>query len=151
MHTMYKTESKYLLDMTRVALPIARRLYPKGLDTVSVVQLGAPTARREIVVEAERLGDWPKLPQPLNQYTDVSANSEGSAGTLVGTLLDHVVLPLPPQPTVDGKKRLYYLRASYTYQLNRPPTFTERLAIGFLPFLSDSPTAFPADQVYGLT
>jgi hypothetical protein len=150
-----RAESTYFHPQCRVQLPIARQTSGSASeeddDTSFVTRLARPQCRREIKVEAERVGDkkdekkrWPPMPKPLDSYTD---------GKLKGTLLKHHVTLLPPSLSADGEQQIYRAIGYYLYAMNRPPRGDEAIQVGVLPFTSLDPkdTTFKGDAVYTVT
>jgi hypothetical protein len=159
MYTHASISSTYVNDRLRTQMPIARRVPSTGssqstdtgqpastgtgqnLDTCKVFDLGLGTCRRIITFEIERVGALPKIPKPLDEYTD-----EG----LIGTLLRHTIEQQPPTLSADGRKPIFVIRGRYEYAMNRPPTDTEKLRVGVLPFtnFAQGDTAFDPQQAY---
>jgi len=144
LYTVARAESTYSAVPCRVQLPIARNSaggLEDGDDTSVTMGLAATQCRREIRVEAERIGKWPGLPAPLDSYTD---------GDLKGKLLKHWDRYLPPVLTPDGRKKVYKVEAYYLYALNRPPRTDEATRVGVLQFTnaSQSDNAITRDAIY---
>jgi hypothetical protein len=84
MYSLARAESRYAYDYVRSPMPIARvststSPVASGSDTVVVFDLAQPQACRIVRVEAERIGAWPQIPQPVN-YSD---------GNIRGVILLH--------------------------------------------------------------
>ncbi len=129
-----RMESTYFYNSLKTQMPIARESIPLAgapqgaeKDTSVVFTLGSRQCRREIRVDAERLNDWPQIPEPKETYTD---------GNLKGARLRFFHRNHPPTLTADGRSKLFRITAYYLYALNRPPLDTEELTIGALPFTS---------------
>lgn len=120
-HAVYR--SRYCFPQLRVQLPIASTT-DESEDSCKIIQLGKGQCRREILYEAERIGEWPQVPKPMDTYKD---------GDLRGTLLDWTPNPLPPELTLDKEKKIYRIQVTYLYAMNRPPRPDEAIKIGWLP------------------
>jgi hypothetical protein len=121
-------ENRYFTDYLRVQVPIARAVSGVDQNTAVIAQVGPGQAKREIVYDATRAGQWPMIPQPHEVI---------SIGTLVGTLVHKSFAFQPPVPTVDGQGTDYHLRARYVYLLNRPPRDDEKLNVNKQPFMAN--------------
>lgn len=141
MYTHAVHRSRYLFPQLRVQLPFASTT-DESTDTCKVVQLGKGQCRREILYEAERIGQWPQVPKAMGTYKD---------GDLRGTLLHWEVNPLPPELTLDKEKKIYRIQATYIYAMNRAPRPDEPLRIGWLPFLADPTDAADTLKLQDLT
>jgi hypothetical protein len=127
MYTHARVDNEYVLVPLRAHMPIARRVssLAPGDDTSVVLTLGAPQGQRVIRIDAERVGAWPELPEPLDTYTD---------GGLRGALLNHKLTPHAPTLAPDGATKIYRVTGTYVYALNRPPRVGETPALGGVPF-----------------
>jgi hypothetical protein len=127
MYTMCRAETRYTIEGNRVQLPIAlsRSAYQAGDDTCVVVDVSLPTCTRKIIMDFERVGKWPTLPNPVSSYND---------GGLTGTFLSHWIRPHPPTLSADGRAPIYRIAACYLYAMNRPPEVDESVKLGSLPF-----------------
>lgn len=99
--------------------------------TAVVVKLGAGKAERLIVFDAERYGEMPKIPAPID-YEDPNG--------VRGFLLDWNVELLPPVTSPMGDELIYRIRAYYRYALDRLPPSDETAAawpVGRLPHIKD--------------
>ncbi|WP_321376939.1 hypothetical protein [Trichococcus shcherbakoviae] len=121
-YTYVRAESKYITAPCRVQMPIAAEP-AETADTCIVFDLGAKQARREIRVDAERVGKPPEIPEPADTFTD---------GQIKGTLLKYWDRSLPPTLAADKTQKIYRIEAYYLYALNRPPLKTEPTKIGVL-------------------
>lgn len=131
-----RISTRYLANTCRVQLPIAYSddddADPRT-DTSKVFRIGKTQARREIQYDAERIGQWPQLPPPVDSYEDCEEGQEGHPDNLKGRLLRHWVEPHPPTLAADGVTRIYRTTAYYLYALNRPPTLEESVRVGVAP------------------
>jgi len=118
-----KMSSRYVFDGRTAFLGLA---WPADPSVTAIpVQLGAGKARRIITFDAERVGDWPLVPAPLNTYAD---------GEIAAALIDWWVEPMPTNLSPDTTKRLFRVAAHYVYGLSRIPNDNETLRTGVLPF-----------------
>lgn len=121
-YTYVRAETKYHKKPCRIQMPLTGELTESD-DTCLIVDLGGTLARREIHVDAERVGKPPEIPEPVDSYTD---------GEIRGTLLDHWERSLPPALAADKSQKIYRIEAYYLYALNRPPKKTESTRVGVL-------------------
>ena len=125
-----RMESTYFYNSLKTQMPIARKFSADSSqtkDTSVVFALGTRQCRREIRVDAERLNDWPQIPDPKETYND---------GNLKGSRLRFFHRNHPPTLTADGRSKLFRITAYYLYAMNRPPLDSEELTVGALPFTS---------------
>ena len=130
MYTLAKMESRYIITPLRVQMPKAVSANSSDSedsdeDACVFVELGPKQAQREILYEAERIGEPPQMPEPLDTYTD---------GKLKGTLLSATMSFCAPALSADGQTTIYRTTARYLYGLNRAPKKEETLRTGVLPF-----------------
>lgn len=138
----YKLESRYIHNRVRVQLPIADPDINEATDSTSALATLAPgQARREIRLEAERVGKSPEIPEPVDSYTD---------GSLTGVLLKHWDAHHAPTLSPDARRAVYRSEAYYLYALMRPPTKDETTRIGVLPFtkFTQADTAIKRSDLY---
>lgn len=140
MYTMAKVSNQYVTNKLRVMMPVV----PSGSQDVSAipVDLCSGATVRMIVYEAERVGQSPDIPALEDTYTD---------GAIVGYLLKSIIEPQPPGLAADGHKRIFRVKVTACYGLNRAVT-TESLATGRLPFTSfqSGDTQFPLSSTQKL-
>lgn len=114
MYNYARMENRYRIPQMRVACPLAaapgESVAASG-PTVAIARLGRAAAVRRILYDAERIGDWPELPEPQDTYRD---------GEATAYLAEYRVTPLPPTTGPTGRELLYRVRAAYTYLLDRP-------------------------------
>ena len=130
MYTYAHVENTYKVRALRVHMPIAKRVSSltsaDAADATSVaLTVGAPLGQRVITVDAERVGAWPELPEPLDSYQDVGFR---------GVLLDADVTAYAPILAPDGVTFIYRVQAKYVYALSRPVRVGETPAMGKVPF-----------------
>lgn len=138
MYTFARVRTRYVTDRLRIVVPKAGQESGEATkDTAEMVELGAGITRRIVYYDAERLGDWPEIPDMPETY---------KADQVEAHLLKWTVEPRPPELSVDGRKRIYRVRAKAVYGLTRVPH--TKLAVGVLPhtkFKSEE-TAFPFES-----
>jgi hypothetical protein len=144
--THARSETNWTSDKPRAHLPLARiydKQTPPGDEETSVVVELGPSLNKQIVTyDAEKLGGWPEIPKPVDEWTD---------GSLKGKLLNHWVRGFPAQIQPDGHQKLFRLTAYYEYGLNRAPQESEKLHMGRLPHLKvvDEDEAVTPVAMYG--
>lgn len=137
MYMAAEVESRYYFEYCRAHMPVASETFDTNgggesseskteVSTV-VCNLSQPQCRREIRITAERVGRYPAMPRPVEEYTD---------GELKGYLLRYWDRAVAPRLAADGRKLLYTIQAYYLYALNRPPKGDEATRVGILPFTS---------------
>lgn len=133
-YTYYTLENHYVNDGLRVQLPVAK--FSNGGEalqkTSATVRLGIGATQRLIVIDAERAGDWPKVPP--------AADFEDSTG--VNRLLNHRFINRAPRLATDGRTMIYAIKAAYLYAMDRPPTAQE-IAVNRMPYISEEAGAKP--------
>ena len=127
MYTVARMESKYIVTPLTVQMPraISTDSDSSDEDACVCIELGPPQCQREILYEAERIGEPPQMPEPLKKYED---------GNLKGTLLSATMSFCPPALSADGQSKIFRTTARYLYALNRAPKKEETLRTGVLPF-----------------
>lgn len=138
MYTYCRMVSTYKISRRRIVFD---RLSAddEAAQTV-VVQLGHSTARRVIVIDAERHGQHPELPAPVD-YTDDNG--------VTGYLLDYSIDLLPPAVSPAGDGWIYRARARYVYALDRaPPEKSAVWPVGRLPHTAATDTGFKPEDVF---
>jgi len=126
MYTVYRVDSDYDSPQGRVQLPITAEASGSS-DTHALVRLARPVSRRRVRIEAERVGTWPKLPQPIEEYTDGE-----SSDPITVTLLSKHESPVATSMAPDGATPVYRISAEYVYALSRQPTNSETTRVGAL-------------------
>lgn len=124
MYTHYQVDSHYDTNQLRVPLPIAAASNSSLTDTVAVIALARPITKRTVRVAAERLGEWPSVPEAKDM----------TVGNLSARLLHHTSIPKAPKIGADGKTVLYSIDAEYVYSMNRAPQASEALVVAALPW-----------------
>lgn len=131
MYTYARMTNRYFNIPCRVQLP--RSNYDASNtdtseDTCCIFDIGLPQARREIHVDFERVGNWPEIPEPMDEYADSTGDS-----VISGKLLKHWERAMPPGMAADMNHLVYRIEAYYLYALNRPIKSTDAPYIGVLP------------------
>ena len=139
-YTYYELQNTYGIQAIRVQAPYAVKVEPYE-DTSKVFLLGSGRAYREIKLEAERVGSWPQVPEPKDEYSD---------GYIKGWLLDHKEFTQPPTLSADGRHKLYKIEATYRWALNRFPQPGEATHTGVLAFTkyTQDENALQRDGIY---
>jgi len=127
MYTYGRMVSIYKIDRRR---PAFHRLGDDGGPSTVIVGLGSSTARRLIIIDAERCGRPPELPAPVD-YAD--------ANGVKGYLLRYRVELLPKTVSPAGDGWIYRARARYLYALDRAPPESDAAPwpVGRLPHTAD--------------
>lgn len=128
-YTYWQLESMHDFNAGTVGLPVAGGAeqsseLSSNRDSVSVVSIHRKVCYRTVRVKGERIGAWPRLPDP-EDYTD----SNG----IKASLLSHKVMPATTERTPDGQ-RLFRASAEFTFALSRAPTPQEELRVGENPW-----------------
>ncbi len=143
--TLCRAESTYVTKGARVQMPIARKVDGRRgtRDTSVILGLAGGQCQRIIRIEAERMGQWPEIPEPVDEYTD-------GDGSLRGTLLEYWDRPMPPTVSVDASTPIYKIEAFYRYAMNRPPRKDEATRVGQLAFtaITQDESALTREQIY---
>jgi hypothetical protein len=133
MFTHAAGETILTLDPLRVPLPIAGdpTQYDGASDTCVLITLGWPQARITFHVEAERVGQWPAVPEPVPSFT-----MKG----ITGNLISAVLTPMPPTTDATSTSKILHVSARITYALNRPPARTDTIPLGVLQWTEYTPS-----------
>lgn len=108
-HSVVRT--RYLRNNMRAHLPRARA--PRQNRSPSLIQLGVPLGQKIIIIDAERVGSYPKIPSPEQIFSD-------NAGRDDLYVMDHYVEMLPPVLSSDGVKFVYRIKAYYLLAMPEP-------------------------------
>lgn len=133
-YTYCRVENVYDVQDGYMQLPIARfggTVPASPLDSCVLIPIHDPVSVRAIIVHAERVGDWPELPEPLIQRLD--ANNIGM------TRIGLKVCTEAPELLADGRTMLYKSQIRINYAMNRAPLTTEILAGGSTPIDRSTP------------
>jgi hypothetical protein len=128
-------ESEYYRLPCRAQMPL--QLTASQLGDVSnppnsciVVDLAAGQCRRRLKFDIERIGDWPQVPKPMDQYQSAS----GIRATLLHA--SHRLHPPANTPSASKESMAYRISGEFIWALNRMPGDDERLDVGVLPYSS---------------
>ena len=123
-------ERKHHTIAGRLQLPLASK-DPQDSQgkTCFVAQLCEPQARLEIVLDHERVGAMPNVPEPKDSF---------KIGEVEATLLKTWLRTQPPNPLPGSTGAVYRVGAFYLYALSRPLKPTEEIYLGRLPATSYS-------------
>lgn len=140
MYTTAKVDNRYITNKLRVMMPVVAQ--SPNDDSAIPVDLCTGATVRVIIYDAERVGQAPDIPDLADSYVD---------GNLTGYLLKSIIEPQPPNLAADGHKRIFRVKVTACYGLNKAVT-DQNLACGKLPFTSfqSGDTAFPLGQVQKL-
>lgn len=123
-YSLSAISSSYDVDEANCIMPYGKTTSPSA-DTSLMVPLHRPVCRREVRIEAARLGKWPENPG-RSSFTDDNG--------IEHRLLTWHPMPCPPQLSADGVKGLHRCDFVATYSLSRPPQSGDKLSVGSLPY-----------------
>jgi hypothetical protein len=168
LYTFATAETKLNLNPMRVQLAVGMnpRFAQPGANTCVIATLGLTQATLTFHIEYESATQWPAMlePIPFWQAQNVQTTAPTKGGTvppagpgIMGTLIDAQITPSPPTNDPTRTKPVYHVSARYIYALNRPPTRSETIPIGVLPFTTltaaqtqlQLQTLYSADPVQG--
>jgi hypothetical protein len=128
-----RLESRLVIDNGIVQLPLAKAIEttddPPRKKTCKNIRLSAPTAKRHVTMQLERIGHQPKLFEPKD-FLD----SNGVEHTL-----EHFDVTHQAPEMMAGGSLMHAADAKYIFALDEVPTYTEPIPIGAL--LWDTRTA----------
>jgi len=110
--------------------------------TVHIVQLAEDVVRRTVLYDAERLGAWPELPQPIDYPIDNGAQSAHAI------LKRYSVLPFPPTVSPTGEGLIYRVQAKYLWLLEKPLSNEKPWPLGHLPHVDDQQPGFLPKEAF---
>ncbi len=126
MYLDYSIHSELIVHSGQIAMPTGA--VDGGADeTLAVVSLFRPTARRHIAISASRVGTPPEIPDPVKSFTDINGIEHKRIGE---AKIDSQL----PQLSADARRLLYAVDMTIDYALSRPPKDTEKVPIGVLPY-----------------
>jgi hypothetical protein len=129
LYTSARMLTRYRSKPVRAQCPIAASTAPNNAnadqDTAIVVTLAPAVAQRWIHYEAERIGEWPAMPHPLDSYQE-----SGITYTLLDQDEEYVSPPLTP----DGRAKVFRLEMKLLYGMSRPLKDSEKIQVPMLPF-----------------
>lgn len=120
MYNHYNITSEYRSKFLKVPLPIARTNGDSGQSNV-VVGIGPSQPTRVIRIEAERAGAPPRLPNPVESFTETGTYVTGvGTATVTNTLIGTTIKHLNPAPVADGQTLIYtsYMDLEYSQDAN---------------------------------
>lgn len=140
MYTYYELESTYPVSTNKLQLPTGASANSSEATSVCIAY-ARPTARRIIKVAAERVGDWPDVPN--------TPDFNDSNGVKYQLLWVSAILPAP-EYLIDGEQKLYSVTATYVYAMSRALTSQEKLDPGSLAWdnLTPANTLVGGDQIF---
>lgn len=134
-----RNQYTYAAGLVHVALAGPPRSNAVGAGGESkVLRLNAPAGARVYSWLVERQGRKPQLPHPESRDSNE-------------TLLSAVIVPYPPELDGSGRVRLFRAEGVYVYALVDPRLHRNRLRMGGVPYLTDSPDShvyLPSDFVH---
>lgn len=136
MYTHCNVEWIVDIDENYVALSYGSQL-PSSDATVATIRLAAPSAKLRVKIAAERIGDWPKLPE---------RRRFGDSSGIVYTPLKYRPNFRPPEYQGDGRK-LHVIDLEATFAMSRAPGPNE-FVVPSLPWDDIGPTKIPS-QTFG--
>lgn len=146
-YTHYRLESRYEEITHRVQLPVAKGNIASGsnnnpitaLRTCRIVALGPSTLTRRVRISAERVGEYPQIPEAVSIIDSATTEPNNQ------TLIRHVVIHSQPEQQPNDAW-IYRLEAQYDYALDRPLLSGETFRTGLIPWLTTQAqtTAVPA-------
>jgi len=101
--------------------------------TTHVVHLAQGTVRRTVAFDAERLGAWPELPQPID-YELPGGNK--------AVLVKYQIAPFPPTTSATGEGLIYRVQGRYQWILEEPLDDDAAWPLGHLPHVDDQTEGF---------
>lgn len=135
-YTFARMETTYSIDYGRAAVPLTAQA-ADGRTAASVL-IHQPLVRRRTVIDVERVGAEPQLPQPTD-YSESEVNAH---------LAYHRVTRLPPCVAADGVRLVYRTRAVYEWHIDRPLPQDRPWPVGHLPHLQDNDPGFRPTVAY---
>jgi len=104
-------------------------------DTVAIVKLSRGVSYRRFTIDAERVGSWPDIPEPVETYTEGSESDQ-----ITATLMKVIETPYPPAIGPNGKQIIYRVAVTYVYALSRALKTTDSTYVGLLPHTAVQPS-----------
>lgn len=139
MYTFTSVEWLIETDEGYVAMPYGDQL-PASDATVANIRLYAPVAKLHVKIAAERIGEWPKIPEK-KRFGD-------SAG-ITYTPLKYRPNFRPPEYQGDGRK-LYVIDLDATFSMSRAPS-SNQYVVPSLPWDDLGPTQIPSQTFVPVT
>ena len=118
----YNITSTYGVKGLNVALPFARTDGLQEKNNV-MVQIGPQQYTRMIRIVAERVGDKPRVPDPLQTFTEEEYDAASASDVVTFTLHDVKYQYLEPSPVADGVSLLYTTYMDLVYFMDKRPKY----------------------------
>lgn len=115
-YNIYRMVSEVDSDHGTIQMPLGKKSGSQS-STSSTISLYQGYSQRRIRIEAERLGNWPTLPEPK----DFTA----SKGNITHNLLQDKIHPSAPQLSADGRKTLYHVGYEILFGLSKVPDYSK--------------------------
>jgi len=122
-YTDYRISSRYGSAGLIAQLPVAKTTTTDGNSsnttnspTSVFVTIGPVQQTRRVIVEAERTGSQPRLPNPIQEFT-VNNSSDETKHKLLSLSVHHE----NPVPAAAGPQMVFTSRAEYTYGIDKVP------------------------------
>ena len=122
-YTDYRISSRYGSAGLIAQLPVAKTTTTDGnssnttnFPTSVFVTIGPVQQTRRVIVEAERTGSQPRLPNPIQEFT-VNNSSDETKHKLLSLSVHHE----NPVPAAAGPQMVFTSRAEYTYGIDKVP------------------------------
>ena len=142
LYTYARMKNSYRIHRMRIGCPQAKLTDTSPEKTVHIVQLGWDVVRRTVLYDAERLGTWPELPQPIDYPIAEGANPPKAI------LQKYTVSPLPPTVSPTGEGLIYRVQAKYLWILEKPPEADKPWPLGHLPHVEDKQAGFLPKEAF---
>jgi len=142
LYTYVRMKNIYRIHRMRVGCPKAKISETVPEKTVHIVQLAEDVVRRTVLYDAERLGAWPELPQPIDYPIDNGAQSAHAI------LKRYSVLPFPPTVSPTGEGLIYRVQAKYLWLLEKPLSNEKPWPLGHLPHVDDQQPGFLPKEAF---
>ncbi len=145
-YTEYKIEAQYQKKSGKTGLPIAGSYAslgsPTSEDTFAVVNLHSGVAKRQLRIQASRVGEWPETPEPESFRDD---------NGVLYTVDDVSVISRSKGRTPDGAVH-YELLTQIDYFLSRSLETSEKILAFQLPWDNSFKTAqYIPPKAFGLS
>lgn len=137
-YTYYQIENIYQTSGMKAALPVAKdpdatSTSANNDDTCKVVSLGPGQSKRIVRVRAERAGDWPVLPKPVDYAITNYVVGQGDVSAGQAIVNDVKFAPQTTEITPTGE-RLYVAAVDIEYLLTRVVDASQPLRVGNNPW-----------------
>lgn len=121
MYSHYNITSSYGSKSLKVPLPVAKT-YGYTAKSNVVVGIGPVQPTRIIRIEAERAGSPPRLPNPVESFTETGNYITGyGSPTVTNTLINVTTKHLNPAPVADGQTLIYTSYMDLEYSQDAAP------------------------------